>query len=55
LLQSATEHYEDTAKGILDTLGIKTEGSISKPTEAVPVQAAGEARHGEDPGGVQDC
>ncbi len=42
LLQSAEKHYESTAKGILDQLGVKPEGSIIKPTEAVPVQPAGE-------------
>lgn len=42
LLQSAEKHYESTSKSILKQLGVKPEGSIAKPTEAVPVQPAGE-------------
>lgn len=43
LLQSATEHYEKTAGGILEKLGIKPEGKISDPTAAPSTQKAGEA------------
>lgn len=42
LLESATKHYEDSAKKVLDDLGVKREGSIVKPETAVPTQAAGE-------------
>ena len=42
LLESATKHYEDSAKKILDDLGVKREGAILNPEAAVPTQAAGE-------------
>lgn len=43
LLQSATAHYEKTGKEILGDLGVKHEGSLAEPREAVPTQKAGEA------------
>lgn len=42
LLESATAHYEKSAGQILKDMGIKEPGSLTKPTEAVPTQAAGE-------------
>ena len=42
LLESATQHYEQSATKILDDLGVKREGSIVKPEVDVPTQAAGE-------------
>jgi hypothetical protein len=43
LLQSATAHYEKTGKEILGELGVRHEGSLSEPIEAVPTQKTGEA------------
>ncbi len=43
LLESATAHYEKSAGEILQTLGIKDPGSLTKPIEAVPTKEAGEA------------
>ena len=41
LVESATNHYENSANQILDDLGVKREGSILKPEADVPTQAAG--------------
>jgi hypothetical protein len=43
LLESATAHYEKSAGEILNTLGIKDPGSLTKPITDVPVKEAGEA------------
>lgn len=42
LLESATNHYEQSAGKIFDDLGVDREGSILKPAADVPTQAAGE-------------
>jgi hypothetical protein len=43
LLESATAHYEKSAGEILQTLGIKDPGSLTKPIADVPTKEAGEA------------
>jgi hypothetical protein len=43
LLESATAHYEKSAGEILNTLGIKDPGSLTKPIADVPTKEAGEA------------
>lgn len=45
LLRSKEQHYENTAKGILETLGVETKPgeSIIRPTKGVPTQDAGKA------------
>jgi hypothetical protein len=43
LLESATAHYEKSAGEILNALGIKDPGSLTKPITDVPVKEAGEA------------
>lgn len=41
LLQSATKHYEESAGKVLEALGIKEPGSLTKPTAAVSVDRVG--------------
>src|SRR3984893_2143872 len=43
LLESATAHYEKSAGEILQTLGIKNPGSLTKPISDIPTKEAGEA------------
>jgi hypothetical protein len=43
LLESATAHYEKSAGEILQTLGIKDPGTLTKPIADVPTKEAGEA------------
>ena len=43
LLESATAHYEKSAGEILNTLGVKDPGSLTKPIADVPTKATGEA------------
>lgn len=42
LLESATSHYETSAKKVLSDLGVEREGPVATPQQAVPTQAAGE-------------
>lgn len=42
LVQSAEKHYETTAGGILEGMGVKRESSILNPTTEVPTKEAGE-------------
>lgn len=41
LQKAATDYYEQSSKEILDQMGIKVEGKITDPVEAVPTQKAG--------------
>lgn len=43
LLQSATAHYEKSAGEVLQALGIKDPGSLTKPIADIPTKEAGEA------------
>lgn len=43
LLQSATEHYEESAKNIAESVGAAPAGKFSDPTAAVSTEKAGEA------------
>lgn len=43
MLQSATEHYEDNAKAVLESLGAKVPKKITEPEAAVSTEKAGEA------------
>jgi hypothetical protein len=42
LLQSATEHYEESAKNIAESVGAKPSGKFSEPEAAVSTEKAGE-------------
>jgi hypothetical protein len=43
LLQSATQHYEESAKNIAESVGAKPTGKFSDPEAAVSTEKAGEA------------
>lgn len=42
LMESATAHYEKSAGGLLEDIGVKREGSLLSPAADVPTQKAGE-------------